>query len=105
MANVTAMDTWGEWMLGDLPEVFSMTIELLGPSQQVEWIALVPPTRPDAVPHVAVFVSSKDQVAGLRREIETGAYVADFSDDATDTGWVAQIAGQSLQVEVGQVRP
>jgi len=104
MATLMSVANWGEWMLGDLPEALSMTIELLGPSREVECVALMPPKRGQGLPQVHVFVSSREVLTQLRDEVANGEFVADFTEVPTHNGWGAHVAGQCLRVELVEPR-
>jgi len=104
MATPMSIDAWGEWLLGDLPQVLSTTIELLGPSQDIECIALMPPKGGQTLPQVHVFVSSREVQTRMRDEVANGQFVAEFTDVPTHNGWGAHVAGQCLRVELVEPR-
>lgn len=100
MASTLSPQSWGEWMLGDLPEVLAMTIELLGPSKHVECVALALPEHDQGLPRVDVYVSFREVLTQMRDEVANGEFVAEFTEVPTHNGWGAHVAGQCLRVEL-----
>ena len=91
---------WGEWTLGDLPDVVRTTAELLGPSATLARLTITPPRDAEALPCVQVVVDSEIALARLGHEVVEGEFVSLF-ERSSRRSWTCQVAGLRLHAAVG----
>jgi hypothetical protein len=88
---------WGGWVLGDLADVLRRAADLLGRSQDVTRVELIPPTDDSVLPHITITVPDEPAVLRVRRQIVRGEYLVEFFTERRDR-WTAEAAGFVLTV-------
>lgn len=101
---MTTATAWGEWRLGDLTDVMSSVVELLGHSRQVERIASSVP-HDDGVPRVEVLVRDTVGAARLREEVLRSEFIAEFYGADRPEHFTVRVAGVELTVDVVGSQP
>jgi hypothetical protein len=94
---------WGMWVLGDLPELLSRAMDVLGASAAVTAAHVVPPDESQPLPEVHLEVTDREEAARLRGEADSSEFIAHFEPDYGGAGWACRVAGLRLQVTVQEV--
>jgi hypothetical protein len=88
-AQATPFD-WGTWRLGDLPEVLSRAMDVLGASAAVVAARVEPPQGSQVLPAVHLEVADQEESARLRGEVGACEFVSCFDPDygaTTGAAW------------------
>ena len=91
---------WGTWTLGDLPELLTRVMDVVGPASSVVTAHVMPPADAQPLPEVHLEVADSEQAAHLRGEVDMCEFIAHFEPDYGDPGWACRVAGVRLQVMV-----
>lgn len=94
---------WGTWMLGDLPELLTRAMDVLGASACVTAAHVVPPIDSQPLPEVLLEVADPEEAARLRGEVSRCEFISHFDPDYGDQDWACRVAGLRLQVTVKEV--
>ena len=90
--------SWGGWVLGDLADVLRRASDLLGRTQDVSRVTLLPPETAEGLPSLTVKVPNPAGIFRLRSAVQEGEYLVDFIGRATERGWAAEVGGMLLTV-------
>ena len=93
------LNDWGDWLLGDLVAVGERVSKLVGPSQEVTCVGINAP-GPQGLPHVLLVVPDEAGVEHLRDSVQSTEYVVEFTGHGDPTGWVAEVAGMEIRVQM-----
>ena len=63
---------WGGWVLGDLADVLRRASDLLGRTQDVSRVTLLPPETAEGLPSLTVTVPNAAGIFRLRSAVQTG---------------------------------
>lgn len=94
---------WGMWVLGDLPELLSRAMDVLGASASVAAAHVVPPDDSQPLPEVHLEVPDREEAARLRGQVGLCEFIAHFEPDYGGAAWACRVAGLRLQVTVQEV--
>lgn len=94
---------WGTWALGDLPELLSRVMDVLGASASVTAAHVLPPLDAQPLPEVHLEVADPEEAARLRGEVSSCEFISHFEPDYGGAGWACLVAGLRLQVTVQEV--
>jgi hypothetical protein len=87
-------------VLGDLPEVLSRVLDVLGASARVTSARVQPPQEAQVLPAVELEVGSTTEAARLRGEVEGCEFVSVFDPSQQGPCWSCLVAGVRLTVHV-----
>lgn len=89
---------WGDWVLGDLSDVFQRAADLLGRTNEVARVTMTPPASDEQLPHITLTVPDEQGIFRLRGEITQGEYEVEFVGKPQNQSWQAEVAGFVLTV-------
>lgn len=91
---------WGEWLLDDLAFVAKRASRLVGPSEDVSRLVVLPPGGSEAaVPTVVIVVPDAAAAERMRDRVVNGEYVVDVYEPLFGDSWQAQVAGMFVRIE------
>lgn len=91
---------WGTWVLGDMPELLSRVMDVVGASAAITSAHVIPPGDEQPLPEVHLEVAHAEEAARLRGEVGVCEFIAHFEPDYGGEHWGCFVAGIRLQVSV-----